>query len=201
MEAGDGATWVSAAIAILAAVVSVRGAASAKRSAHADEQMLHDQRKPDFDALVEDQNGDSAGLGGTPLLLLQLIAPQTLDSVEVELLTPGALFTPGQDGVKAGAPRRFATFANPIGTRLPMPVGTEARWRITFPEPEVDPDDGPDPESLPPVDTVQLVVHAAAGKARWDVLVKAPVDAVRKNRQHRRQWEEFQRKLFERRGR
>jgi hypothetical protein len=68
MQAGDLATWAGAAVAIIAAVVSQRGAASAKRSAHADEQMLYDQRKPDFDALVEDQNGDRASLGGTPLL-------------------------------------------------------------------------------------------------------------------------------------
>src|SRR5689334_5735288 len=101
MQAGDWATWASAAIAIIAALVSLRGAASAKRSAHADEQMLQDQRKPDFAALVEDQNGDNAGLGGTPVLMLQLTAPQTLDSVEVELLSSRALFALGQDGVEA----------------------------------------------------------------------------------------------------
>ncbi|MGV9764744.1 hypothetical protein [Micromonospora tulbaghiae] len=181
--------------------MSLRGAASAKRSAHADEQMLQDQRKPEFDALVEDQNGNNTGLGGTPLLMLQLVAPQTLDSVEVELLASGALFTPGQHGVEAGAPRRSATFANNAG-RLPMSVGTKARWRLTFPEPEVDPDDGPDPAgSLPPVDTVQLVVHAAAGKARWDVLVNAPVDAVRKNRRYQAQWAELHKQMYGKRGR
>ncbi|MFE9185628.1 hypothetical protein ACFYMB_20140 [Micromonospora haikouensis] len=188
-------------MAFIAAGVSLLGAASAKRSAHADEQMLQDQRTPEFDALVEDQNGNNTGLGGTPLLMLQLVAPQTLDSVEVELLTPGTLFTAGQYGVEAGASRRSATLANSMG-RLPMAVGTETRWRIAFPEPEVDPDDGPDPAgSLPPVDTVQLVVHAAAGKARWDVLVNAPVDAVRKNRRYRAQWAELHKQMYGKRER
>ncbi|WP_433615326.1 hypothetical protein ACQP2P_11245 [Dactylosporangium sp. CA-139114] len=189
MQAGDWATWASAAIAIFAAVVSVRGAASAKRSAHADEQMLHDQRKPDFKVLVEDRDGDSRGLNGTPVVMLQLLAPQTLDRIEVELRTPDVQFAAGSAEAEADGPRRLATFAET------MRVGDEARREIRFPEPVFDPEDGPDPAPLPPVDTVQLVVHASAGKARWDVLLNAPVEAIRKNRRHQREWIELHRQL------
>ncbi|WP_405431095.1 hypothetical protein [Micromonospora sp. NBC_00617] len=174
MELGDAATWAAALIATGAAVWSWRSATAANRSAVADEQMLHHQRTPQFTALVEDMNGDSTGHGGTPRLMLQLVSPQAVDSVEVELVTPETVFPPSQNGVEPGAPRRIAVRTDGAGTPVPMAVGQEARWRIAFPAVDAG------PKAIPPVDVVQLVVHAAKGKARWDVLVKAPVEARQK---------------------
>ncbi|MFI6073832.1 hypothetical protein ACIA5C_19890 [Actinoplanes sp. NPDC051343] len=176
MDWGDAPTWAGSAVSIGGAVIAVWAAGSSRRSANADERMAEHEHTPVFTALVEDVNGSDTGTGGWQRLALQLVEPLDLDEVRVELLTAGVMFPDSQDGVEVGAPRGSAVHS-PGGVVTGLAVGDRARWRVDFADMEVGPD------AVPPIGEVELRVTAKAGRSSWRVLVKAEVEAVRKQRE------------------
>jgi hypothetical protein len=183
VELGDVATWSAALVAIAAAAVSWGGVVAARRSARADEGMLHKEQTPTFKGLVEDQNGDIKGYGGTPVLMLQLTGPHDIDSLQIELRTEGATFPPGQHGVEPGAPRRVAVHA-PQGVPSGMAVGDKMKWRLKFDQIDAG------PKAYVPVEMVEVLVHATRGKgkraATWKMMVEVPIEARQKHAELKR---------------
>jgi hypothetical protein len=172
VEVGDASGWASTAVAVIAAVVAVaawwaahRSAKASERSADANEQLLHQQRTPQFTARIEEVND-----GSWHRLAIRLDGPVSLDDLSVEVLDDELIFSSDQYGIdktrlarQEQPGRRLAWAYDQNGSRAAVEIGETTKWRVAAAEDHVRSDE------------ITVRARARAGRSEWVVLVKIPV--------------------------